>query len=184
MDALLPSYRRQGVPENLLQAVALGAQRTREPITVLISLLWQATEAQPPSGTKRTSVPATRVERGIPLYALDKHTRLGRGAIKRFAVENDPVRQFLELHADARRRREAALMAAYYADAMPIVYRLDWPFADELEALGRETDLLRAGVPVEVQQDLCALFGENLAHLHHIRAAELSVALARGVRHG
>jgi len=166
-----------------VEAVGFAARRTREPIAILVPLLLQAAQALP-FATKRVAVPSTRIEQGVPLYALDKHTRLGRTAIKQFAAENGPLRHFLELHVEARHRRDAALMAAYYVDAMPTACRLDWPLADELEALGRETDLLRAGVPVAAQQDLCELLSANLRHLNEIRAAVLSASMVGEAHHG
>jgi hypothetical protein len=121
----------------------------------------------------------------LPLYALDKHTQLGRSAIARFATENTPVRQFLEAHVQPDQRREAALMAALYADATPVTSRLDWPLSDEIEVLGRETDLPRAGVPPEAHERLCALVRQNLEHLNDIRAAILVRSLEAGrARHG
>jgi hypothetical protein len=47
------------------------------------------------------------------MYALDKHTRLGREAIRRFASKNDEVRETLARYVPAARRNDAAYMAAF-----------------------------------------------------------------------
>ena len=90
----------------------------------------------------------------VPLYALDKHTRLGREAIWRFACENDSVRACLARFVPASQRRSAAYVAAFYVDAAPIARRLMWDQSEALEAFGIERDLLHAGVPAEGIQPL------------------------------
>jgi hypothetical protein len=96
---------------------------------------------------------------------LDKHTRLGREAIRRFASENDEVRETLARYVAAARRNDAAYMAAFYADAAPLTTKLVWKGADALEALGTETDLLLSGVPPEGFAPLLAALRNNLGHL-------------------
>jgi hypothetical protein len=61
-------------------------------------------------------------------------------------------------------------MAAFYADAAPLAFKLSWDGADRLEALGTETDLLKVGVPVEQSGPLIQLFRANLDHLNKLRA--------------
>jgi hypothetical protein len=65
-------------------------------------------------------------------------------------VENEFVRACLQEHVVERRRRDAALMAAYYTDAAPVARRLAWLGSVELEAFGTKNDLLVAGVPKSV----------------------------------
>ena len=183
LETLLEGYRQQGTPNDLVEAVATAAARTREPITVLVPLLWLEARASGFPRSIQAAVPPTRVEAGLPLYALDKHTRLGRAAITKFASENKAVRQFLKGHIDVARRRDAVLTAAFQVDATPVGKRLDWPASRGLEVFGRETDLLRAGVPLHAQEGLCKLVSDNLDHLNDVRAAVLAGSRS-DLRHG
>ena len=105
----------------------------------------------------------------MPLYALDEHTRLGREAIWRFACENDGVRTCLERFVPASRRRRAANVAAFYADAAPVARRLMWDQSRSLETFGTERDLLLAGVPAEGIGPLLEAVRANLGHLNELR---------------
>ena len=40
LDALLAMFRELGVPEELVAATGIAAARTREPITVMVPLIW------------------------------------------------------------------------------------------------------------------------------------------------
>jgi hypothetical protein len=112
----------------------------------------------------------------VPLYALDKHTRLGREAIWRFACENDSARACLARFVPASQRRSAVYVAAFYVDAAPIARRLIWDQSEALEAFGIERDLLHAGVPAEGIQPLLAAMRTNVAHLNELRAQVLARA--------
>ena len=114
------------------------------------------------------------------MYALDKHTRLGREAIRRFAAENDEVRATLARHVPTGRRNEAAYMAAFYADAAPLATKLVWNGADALEELVTETDLLLSGVPPEGFAPLLAAFRDNLGHLDAVRARVFTLQRSAG----
>jgi hypothetical protein len=111
----------------------------------------------------------------VPLYALDKHTRLGREAIWRFAYENDSVRTCLARFVPAGQRRSAAYVAAFYVDAAPIAKRLLWDQSEALEAFGIERDLLHAGgMPAEGIEPLLEVMRTNLDHLNEFRRRILS----------
>jgi hypothetical protein len=136
LPALLDTFRSLGVPDSLVGATGVAARRSREPITLMVPLIWLATAAGTASATVvDVAVPDAPTIDGVPLYAFDKHTRLGREAIGRFAMENEAVRACLREQVADRRRRDAALMVAYYTDAAPVTRRLAWPESVELEAL-------------------------------------------------
>jgi hypothetical protein len=75
------------VPEDLLAATEIAASRTREPITVMVPLIWLAAQASGETSVCDCPVPSLVQMDDVPLYALDQHTRLGREAIWRFARE-------------------------------------------------------------------------------------------------
>jgi hypothetical protein len=89
LAAMFDLFRRLGVPLALGVAAGMSVKRLREPITLLVPLVWSA--AQPgdhPTVREMPVPPATAVD-GLPLYALDKHTRLGKRAIEQFVRQND-----------------------------------------------------------------------------------------------
>ncbi len=148
LEALLTTFRELEVTEELTAATGIAAARTREKITAMVPLIWLAARK---SKTRvcDCAVPQLVKADDVPLYALDKHTRLGREAIWRFACENDSVRACLARFIPARQTRSAAYIAAFYVDAAPVARRLIWDQSEALEAFGIERDLIHAGVPAE-----------------------------------
>jgi hypothetical protein len=175
LEALLSTFRELEVPEELVAATGIAAARTREPITVMVPLIGLVA-ARSKKRVCDYPIPPLVESGGVPLYALDKHTRLGREAIWRFACENDSVRACLARFVPASQRRSAAYVAAFYVDAAPIARRLMWDQSEALEAFGIERDLLHAGVPTEGIQPLLAAMRANLGHLNELRAQVLARA--------
>jgi hypothetical protein len=87
LSHVMDRFRALAVPDDLVEATSLAAARTREPITILVPLIWSV--AHRTAQVIESPVPATLVVNGLPLYALDKHTRLGRRAITHFGQECD-----------------------------------------------------------------------------------------------
>lgn len=170
LPALLGKIRCLGVPDELVTVTGIAAQKTREPIALMVPLIWLFANDDGGSTITKSEVPPSKVVDGVPMYALDKHTRLGREAIRWFAVENEGVRAVLARSVPAARRNEAAYMAAFYADAAPLATKLVWKGADALETLVTETDLLLSGVPPEAFAPLLEAFRNNLVHLDEVRA--------------
>jgi hypothetical protein len=170
LPELLKTFRRLRVPDELVNATGIAAQKTREPITLMVPLIWLASRSGEGSTIIKSEVPPSKVIDGVPMYALDKHTRLGREAIRHFALENDEVRAVLAQYVPTGRRNDAAYMAAFYADAAPLPTKLVWKGADALETLVTETDLLQSGVPPEGFAPLLGACRANLGHLDEARA--------------
>ena len=170
LPALLETFCSLGVPDEFVTATGLAVQKTREPITLMVPLVWLAAKRRGHPTITKSDVPVTKIVDGVPMFALDKHTRLGREAIRRFASENDEVRGTLMQYVPPARRNDAAYMAAFYADAAPLAFKLSWKGADALQALGTETDLLLSGVPPDGFAPLLAALRNNLGHLNEVRA--------------
>jgi hypothetical protein len=170
LAAVLETFHSLAVPDQLVTASGLAARKTREPITLMVPLVWLAATRHGGPTITESEVPVAKIVDGVPMYSLDKHTRLGREAIRRFASENEEVRETLARYVPAACRNDAAYMAAFYADAAPLATKLVWKDADELEALGTETDLLLSGVPPEGFAPVLAALGNNLGHLNEVRA--------------
>jgi hypothetical protein len=167
LSGLLKAFSDLGVPDELVEATGIAAVRTREAITLMVPLIWlgagqlDATE---------TDVPRSFAVDGLPVYALDKHTRAGREAIRMLVQHNAQVRECLARLVVPSQRNDAAYMAAFYADAAPLAHKLVWRGSEELETLGTEADLLKVGVTREGIAPLLQVFRENVDHLNKLRA--------------
>ena len=170
LAALLDRFRSLGVPDELVTATSIAAQKTREPITLMVPLVWLAATRDSYPTITESEVPVAKIVDDVPMYSLDKHTRLGREAIRRFALENDEVRETLARYVPAARRNDTAYMAAFYADAAPLATKLVWKGGDDLEEFGTETDLLLSGVQPEGFAPVLAALRTNLGHLNEVRA--------------
>jgi hypothetical protein len=173
LDALLTTFRELGVPEELLAATGIAAARTREPITVMVPLIWLMA-ARSKKQVCDCAVPPLVEAGGVPLYALDKHTRLGREAIWRFACENESVRACLGRFVPASQRRTGAYVAAFYVDAAPLARRLFWDQSEALETFGIERDLYHACTPLDGIWPLLEAMRAHLKHLNGLRAQVLA----------
>jgi hypothetical protein len=169
LAGLLDAFRQLGVPEALVVSTGVAATASREPITLMVPLVWlAANEAQEPT-TVHLDVPRSSVIGGVPNYALDQHTRTGREAIRELVKQNLEIRECLERYVARPQRNDAAYMAAFYADAAPLARKLVWRGGDELEALGTEADLLTVGVAPDGIASLLQVFRENVEHLDKVR---------------
>jgi len=173
LTSLLTAFSDKGVPDELIVATEIAALRTREPITVMIPLLWLLVNNGQVLSIQDCPVPPSPIVRDIPLYALDMHTRLGGEAIRRLARENDAVRNCLQQYVPANRWREAAYVAAFHVDAAPIGRRLAWDQSRQVEQFGVERDLAFSGVKPEGVEPLIRAIRDNLDHLNRLRGEVL-----------
>jgi hypothetical protein len=157
-------------PSPLHDAVTLAADKRLHSFLLMVPLLWSSFSlggAQ--GGTIRDPVTRNRVYGGIPLYAFDKHTAVGKQAISQFAGQNEEVKEALATWVPAEKRQGAALMAAFYTDAIPVARRFDWTEAHGLYQLGLEADMAAAGVSVSAIPPLLKTFRKNLQGLDRLR---------------
>lgn len=179
LPGLLDTFGQLGVPQELVEATGVGATASREPITLMVPLLWLAAhQAQEPT-TVHLDVPRSSVIDGIPNYALDQHTRTGREAIRELVKYNFELRECLERYVPRPQRNDAAYMAAFYADAAPLARKLVWRGGDELEALGTEADLLKVGVAPDGIAPLLQVLRENVDQLDKIRTHTQETGICR-----
>jgi hypothetical protein len=172
LAGLLAAFAAEGVPPGLLQTAHAAARRTREPISAMLPLLWLTAGREPfPQQTEAVATPELD---GVPLCALDGHTRLGRQAIARLAHANTAIADFLVRQVPDYRAQRALQLGVFYADSARLDRKLTWPGADELEAEGIAADFVGARVDPVAGRELVALVSENLDHLNAIRAELLS----------
>jgi hypothetical protein len=179
LSLLMAKFVRLGVPADLLWAVNLAAMRTREPIVVMLPLLWLSAYNGASPSIVACPVPDAPALDGVALYAFDKHTAIGKAAIHRFARESEAVRDVLAFFVEGHRAKDVAAMAAFHVEAAAVSRRLAWEGSAALEALGVEADMLRAGAPLPGVAPILAAVHENLGHLNAIRVRLFSAQMAR-----
>ena len=173
-----------GVPRDLVTSSADAATMTRQPICLMLPLVWAAWRREGRS-TRVIADPTldTPSIRDVPAWAFCKFTRAGKAAISRFAVENDEVRAVLRDFVEERRAKEAAAMAAFYLDAALTDRRLDWPRSRELEREGRRVDMATVGVPRDGVEPILDVMRANYDHLNALRAETWRAAMSpKGAR--
>ena len=117
LDGLCRLFIELGASEELALSMILAAKRTREPITVLVPLIWlESQQGQARESAMRLS-PISPVPNGIPMYAFDMHTRLGQAAIQKLIQESKPFEPVWSDPCQAELAK-AAQMAAFYTDGV------------------------------------------------------------------
>jgi hypothetical protein len=161
--------------------MVLAAKRTPEPLVALVPLIWLEVQRSGPISVRSDPRPETKTIAGVPLYAFDKHTRLGKRAIERLLSENKPFRDCIVRFLVKGSPRKAAEIAAFYADAARVARRLDWAQSDSLERLGIEADFIEAGLRLEGIGPVREAMKAALEPLNEIRAELWMAAVATGV---
>ena len=170
LAALADAYCRLGAPPDLVAATVLAAKRTRQPYAVLVPLVWLEVQRSGPTKVVEAIVPPSDFVAGIPLYALDEHTRLGKRAINSLAQQTPSIRACLQQYVPRRRWIAAAQHAAFYAEGSAVSRRLHWAQSRSLERLGIEAELSTAEVRPDGVEPLIALIRDSLDELNAIRA--------------
>ena len=179
VDALTRTYAELDIPAQLLEATAAAVKKAREPLVLLLPLLWLAAAG---SKTELLESPLmhSSLINGVPFYALDRHTRLGRQAIRLFSRESAEIAQFLTERGRSSCDDGALRMAVFYADGALTRPTLRWRHSAELRATGAAADFRSVDVEAEVGAELVQLVAAHIDHLNAIRSRLLSRALPAG----
>jgi hypothetical protein len=161
-------------PNTIMDELIERFARSRaHPFTLMLLPLWSALcKATTQPEVRRRAVPKAEYIAGVPSYVFDKHTAVGKSAIRRFAHENREMRRVLSLWVVSSHRVQVAETAAFYADAMPVSRKFLWERSEALEALGCRADMAMAGCEVEGIQAVLMTMRDNLEDLNtHRRRA-------------
>jgi hypothetical protein len=107
LPGLLDAYQSLGVPEELVAATGIAVTKSREPITLMVPLIWLAADNNQVPVIVEAAVPRSPVVDGIPMYALDKHTRIGLEAIRNLVKFNHEIRSLLERYVAPAQRADS-----------------------------------------------------------------------------
>lgn len=159
------------LPDAFEDAISHLSRRGGHPFVLMLVPLWAAFST---SGSEATIVtealPETEFIEGIPLCTWCKHTAAGKAAISRFARENRKVSRELCRWVSEANRIAVALIAAFYADAVPVSRRLEWTHFRPLYEAGFEADMFEAGCPRAGVGPVFDCVRAELKHLNQLRA--------------
>lgn len=169
INSLFNSFCDRGVPYLIAQATLHAANVTKEPIAVMIPILFEELQKDNSLGAKSPPIPKTVFVDEIPTYALDMHTRAGRKSIINFSETNHNVNKLLLKCCPPSAYVDVALLASFYTDGSLVNKKLDWHRSRTLEILGLESDFFPKGINSATLQDILNCFLDNLDHLNEIR---------------
>lgn len=181
LPVLLDAFDQRGFPDPLASIIETAARKCREPIVVMIPLLWKLVQESGQTPTVQdVPVPPAPTCHGVPAVTFDKHTRLGKRAMRQFLRETPPLDAILSRYVPDFRAPTVVEMAAFLVDAIPIARRLQWSRSHGLEAMGIETDMMKIGCPREGVQPILDGVRTHLEHLNAIRCRLFAAQTERG----
>jgi hypothetical protein len=83
---------------------------------------------------------------GLPACALDKYTRIGKAALKRFYLVSDPLQSFMQQNAQRRNPIALMNMAMFQIESSVLDSYLSTPALEELKTLTDESELASLGL--------------------------------------
>lgn len=167
---LLAAFEEKDFPSALSEAIRAAAQKTKEPIVVMLPLLWALSRETGESGhVEHIELPPSLDCSGVPAWTFDKHTRLGKRAMRQLIRECPAVDKILSKYVPDFRASAVIEMACFYSDASPVASRFVWTHSSELEILGLETDMTAAGCPKEGVMPIFETVRDNVDQLNDIR---------------
>ena len=172
--SLIEHSQSLGMDSRLASATFLAASRIREPIVAMAPVLHLAIKSSKSVALRASQYAARITPYGIPTYALDKHTRLGKQAMRDFISQSKLLRTQLERYLPDQRWADAIGLAAFYVDAVPITPHLHWDETASLERLGIETDFLTVGLSYEQGQSLILAVQKQQEVLDRIRGQAIN----------
>lgn len=161
----------------LINATFLAAQMRAHPI-VLLPLLLNSESVEDATVVEARTPPADVIG-GVPLYAFDKFTSVGKQAIGLFARECPELRAILTDQCAERDWSSVAAMGVFYAEGYLTARQFNWNMSRRLESLGMRADFAHAGANLSNVSDIVRAVGSNLPFLNQIRRRLLTKRGAR-----
>jgi len=166
---LAEEYESLGVPRYVLEICQEGFKKTRETLALLFPLIWLA---KPACGeVLDDDLPPQDFVNGIPLWALDKFTREGREAFRRFLLTDCKTATWIKTHIPRSGQIDVLGLAVFAIEGGGMRKRLRWDFADRLRATWQRDCLGRHCVD---GTELLAMLRADLGNLNDVRAKCLS----------
>jgi hypothetical protein len=176
LPALWQTYRSLGIPADWLGLLDRPARKMPWPLAVMLPLAYLSKA----SGVPTVLVHETAYEtwRGVPLYALDMHTRRGLIAIGRWIADCPALQEVLQVAAPVRDWPKITRYAVFAVESQLCDRHLMW--AEQAVVLRRSmlAELTGRGLTAEYMDQLLACATANLPALNERRREVLDEAPA------
>ncbi|MBL4783062.1 MAG: hypothetical protein JKX92_12545 [Porticoccaceae bacterium] len=168
-DALWWIYEQMGTTHCLLEVIKQASKVMIDPFPLQFHLKHFETKNLPSGEVKAHTVPKTEKINRIPLYALDRHTRLGKAAL-RILFKNSPALQdYLTKWLPKPLWKKNYEMAVFRVESAVINKELMFPGYQELDQMYLEAEFLSSDRPQEYLDGLLQLVRDSIPELNKIR---------------
>lgn len=159
----------------LVQLTIRASLIIKHPFPFLLPLIGASLdEAGDAASVREHAEPEYTSPRGVPSYAFDKYTRVGKVAASRMATACAEMREVLANHVMPERHPAVVQMVAFHVDASHVDRSLSWPEAVELAKRGVEADMLLSGCPPGGAWEVIGAVSNNLDCLNELRESLVS----------
>ena len=164
-------------PNPLAQTVLTLARQRNDPFSLMLLLLWSRWDGtKDASGISSDPLPYAEYFAGIPLYTFDKHTAVGKRSLRLLPQQSTELANLLAASVPVGQQADVALMAAFYADAVPLARRFEWSAGRLLEHIGLHADMMAAGCAYETVMPVVNCVRKNICLMNELRRAALKGA--------
>ncbi|HUK06811.1 MAG TPA: hypothetical protein VLX09_02990 [Stellaceae bacterium] len=171
---LAAAFTALDVPSYLREASLGLGPKGRYVLAAFVPLLWRELESASAWATRTDELGASPRIRGVPLYALDKHTSRGKQAIAALGVHlrgaGSTAARFLHTAAAER----ALELAVFHAEGARLRNHLLWDRTAELSTLELEANCAAIGAEVAAMRSLIEEVRAHQGILDEIRATLLT----------
>lgn len=138
---LLEAFDSMGVPAHVLEICSEGFRKTGETLPLLFPLVYLV---KPACGKMvDDDLPAERILRGVPLWAVDYFCREGREAFRRFLTTDCKTALWIRTNVPQRGQVELLGFLTFALEGGLMRKRLRWELADRLRATWQRECLSR-----------------------------------------
>ena len=153
------------MPSHVLDICFEGFKKTRETLPLLFPLIWLA---KPACGeVLDDELPPQAFVNDVPLWALDKFTREGREAFRRFLLTDCRTATWIKSHIPRSAQIETLGLAVFAVEGGQMKKRLRWELADKLRATWQRDCLSRH---CSDGTEILALLKDDIEILNDVRA--------------
>lgn len=146
-----------------------SAARLSDAMFASVLLIWQSLRESPSTEVVGERPPNSDVICGLPAVAFDAHTRAGRAALSRFAVECHPISKCLAGLSSAQ-KRSAISHAVFIAEGGCLDRQVTYPLDAAVRSDAHYHELAFAGLQSRTQQEaLLGAIRENTSMLNTLR---------------
>lgn len=163
LDTALAALRLLSVPSALMTACANVARRLPYPLPLHMPLIWQEVQHHS-THVQHHVIPAAAEVDGLPVYAADGFTRVGKACFRELQKAVPMLQPFTAQQLG---------LGAFYVDGGLVDCELTAPGLAAIQQAGEMADITSSGLSPSAYAELRQILRENMELLTHIRQTRL-----------